>query len=365
MSPVEQRDGKMLKIRTPLHSELEELIVAEDEEEGFHAVVAIHSTLLGPAIGGARFRPYYSEREALEDAARIAPYNSFRAALANIPFGGSSIVLIETPGRKTDRRGIFRAFGRLIDSLEGRVIAAEDLGVGMEELSIINEITPFACGGSRPGPGDSSYFTALGVLRGIEACIRHAFNENSLHGLTVAVLGIGHVGMQLCEMLSHAGVKLLVADLVPEKRERAAEQFGATILDSNDLRQAPCDIFCPCAVGRVLDDETILDLKCRIVAGAAGAQLVQPNRHGRLLYDREIVYAPDFAINVGGLYASACELHGYDGAQATVLVNGVYDTVERILEQSQADRKPTYTIALRMAQDKLRKAKARNILAHV
>jgi len=354
-----------VNIRRPLHSEMEEVIVAHDEITGFHAVIAIHSTLLGPAVCGTRFRHYHNEQEALEDATKTAPQATNRAALANIPFGGASAAVFCRAGEEDKRAQFFRSFGKLIDTLEGQVIATEDLGCNMEDVNNIKNSTPFCCGGSNGGPGDSAYFTALGVLRSIEACVRHVYKTNSLQDVKVAVLGVGRVGFQLCEMLHIAGVKLYVADIFSEHVQRAQEELGAKVIRPREIIEQKVDVISPCAIGSLLDDSTIPRLNCKIIAGSSNNQLVKPYRHARMIHNRELIYAPDFAVNAGALYTNACEIDNHDASYSTILVNGIHDTIDRILQNSDKENIPTYDIAMKMVKDKLRRYKARKITQYL
>jgi leucine dehydrogenase len=353
-----------LEIRRPLHSEMEEVVVATDRESGLKAVIAIHSTLLGPAICGVRLHPYSGQHDALEDAARTARLATHRAALAQIPFGGACAAIAAVDDRH-DRVALMRAFGTVIQQFEGRLIAAEDLGCSMQDMDTIKSVTPFACGGSNGSVGDPAYYTSLGVLRAIEACVRHQFGTDSLDGLKIGVYGVGNVGFQLCEMLNMARARLFVCDIQTPLARRAAEELNATLLTPAEMLTAELDILCPCAVGRILDDHSISKLRCAIVAGSSNNQLVKPNRHGRMLYEHGIVYAPDFAVNAGGLYANACEIMDYGAPHATILVNGIHDTLETLLDQSRAQQRPTTDLAMAHVHDRLRRARAERIMAYV
>lgn len=350
-----------MKIRRPLHSKMEDVVIARDDNTGFHAVIAIHSTLLGPAVCGTRFRHYQNEQEAMEDATKTAPQATNRAALANIPFGGASAAIFCRAGEEAKRAEFFKSFGKLIDTLEGLVIATEDLGCNMEDIDDVKKSTPFCCGGSTGGPGDPAYFTALGVLRSIEACVRHIFKTNSLQGVKVAVLGVGRVGFKLCEMLHLAGVELYVADIMSEHVQKAQDELGAKLIRPREIIEQPVDVIAPCAIGSLLDDSTIPRLKCKIIAGSSNNQLVKPYRHARMLHNRGLIYAPDFAVNAGALYTNACEIDNHDAAYTTILVNGIHDTIDRILQSSDRENLPTYDIAMNMVKDKLRRYSAKRI----
>ncbi len=353
-----------MNIRRPLHSEMEELLVATDEASGFSAVLAVHSTLLGPALCATRYYPYPDEQSALQDATRSAPQTTRRCALANIPFGGACATIRVRNGRQS-ALDAFRRFGELIEGFEGQVIAMEDIGCRRAYMDALKETTPFACGSSQEGPGDPAYFTALGVFRGLEAAVHHQWNTDSLDGLTIAIMGVGHVGYYLCEMLHHAGVKLIVADITPANLEVAREEFNVEVVRPRQITDVACDILSPCSMGLLLDDQSIPRLKCKVVAGAANNQLVRPNRHARMLHERGIDYCPDFAINVGGLYAHACELNSYPASHATILANGVYDTTMRILKQSAALGLPAQDVAMKMVNTKLHQARKARIMQFV
>lgn len=343
---------------------MEEVLLARDAESGLVAVFALHSTLAGPAIGGVRLHVYPTEEAALEDAARIARLATYRAALARIPFGGACAV-ISAPAQDFDRQALMTAFGRALQTFEGRVIASEDLGCDTGDMDIIRSVTPFACGGSRARVGDSSYYTALGVLRAIEACVRHRFGTDSLRGLRVGVYGIGSVGFQVCEMLHLAQARVYAADLSPLRVRQVADNLNAEFLPPEALLTMELDVLVPCAVGHLFTDESIPGLRCAIIAGSSNSQLVNPVRHARMLMERDILYAPDFAVNAGSLYANACEISGYDAPRAVILANGIYDTVTLLLEQSQTRRLSTVEVAMERVHDRLRRARAARIMAFV
>ncbi len=340
-------------------------MVAQDDETGLRAVIAIHSTLLGPALCSTRFHPCLNEKRALDEAVMVAQLNTYKAAMANIPFGGACGVLIDPGEDVADRRILFEAYGRLIDRLNGHVVATEDLGTHPQDMDVLKTATPFACGGTSGGTGFSSYFTSLGVLRGIEALVRRRFKTDSLRGVKVLVYGVGVVGYGLCEMLHMSGAELMVADTVAEKAEIAAREFNGKIIEIEQVYDTECDIFSPCGDGWVLDGTSIPRLQAKCVAGSANNQLIKPDWHGRMLHERSIDYAPDFAVNAGGLYANACEVHHYDAAKAAILTNGIYETIERVLYQSDQQRQPSQRVAMIMVREKLRRARSRRIMQHL
>jgi leucine dehydrogenase len=327
-----------------------------DKATHLRAIVAIHDSRLGPALGGCRFIEYASEGDALIDALRLARGMTYKAALAGLPHGGGKSVLIR-PRVRFDRVALFRAFGRFIEDLRGHYITAEDSGTGLEDMEIVRTITKHVTGvdPSHGGSGDPSPFTALGVRRGIEACVKFRLGKDDLKGVHVAVQGVGHVGYHLCKELHAVGAKLTVADVDKLKSERAQREFGAAITDINDVAKVDCDVFAPCALGAGVNDDTIPHLRAKIVAGAANNQLAEP-RHGDDLNARGILYAPDYAINAGGLINVAQEAKGYDPKVAREKTMKIYDTIWDICDRSKKLGAPTHKVADIMVEEKLQAA---------
>jgi leucine dehydrogenase len=324
-----------------------------DKASGLRAIVAIHDSRLGPALGGCRFLPYDTDEAALVDALRLARGMTYKAALAGLAHGGGKSVLIR-PSAHFDRVALFRAFGHFIDDLGGHYITAEDSGTGLEDMEIIRTVTKHVTGigVASGGSGDPSPFTALGVRRGIEACVKLQLKRDGLEGVHVAVQGVGHVGYYLCKELHEHGAKLSVADVDPLKAERAKREFGASIIPLDHIFDIECDVVAPCALGSALNDQTIPKLKATIVAGAANNQLSEP-RHGDDLHARGILYAPDYAINAGGLVNVAQEVLGYDANAAREKTLKIYDTIYDIAERSAKIRAPTYRVADLMVEERL------------
>jgi leucine dehydrogenase len=324
-----------------------------DKATQLRAIVAIHDSRLGPALGGCRFIEYDTDADALVDALRLARGMTYKAALAGLAHGGGKSVIIR-PKQRFDRVALFRAFGRFIADLRGHYITAEDSGTGLEDMEIIRSVTSHVTGidPSHGGSGDPSPFTALGVRRGIEACVKFKLGKATLQGIHVAVQGVGHVGYYLCKELHAAGAKLTVADVDKLKSERARREFGAAVVDIDRVAEVECDVFAPCALGAGLNDSTIPHLRAPIVAGAANNQLAQP-RHGDDLQARGILYAPDYAINAGGLVNVAQEVKGYDAKLAREGTLRIYDTIWDICERSKRLGAPTYKVADIMVEEKL------------
>ncbi|HEY5943943.1 MAG TPA: Glu/Leu/Phe/Val dehydrogenase [Kofleriaceae bacterium] len=330
-----------------------ELHVKLDKSTHLQAIVAIHDSRLGPALGGCRFIEYDTDEDAIIDALRLARGMTYKAALAGLAHGGGKSVIIR-PKRHFDRVALFRAFGRFIEDLRGHYITAEDSGTGLEDMEIIRTQTKWVTGidPSHGGSGDPSPFTALGVRRGIEACVKFKLGKDDLKGVHVAVQGVGHVGYHLCKELHGAGAKLTVADVDKLKSERAQREFGAAVTTIDKVAAVDCDVFAPCALGAGLNDDTIPDLKAKIVAGAANNQLAEP-RHGDDLHARGILYAPDYAINAGGLVNVAQEVKGYDAKASRDKTLEIYNTIWDICDRSKKLQAPTYKVADIMVEEKL------------
>jgi leucine dehydrogenase len=324
-----------------------------DKATQLRAIVAIHDSRLGPALGGCRFLPYDTDEDAVVDALRLARGMTYKAALAGLPHGGGKSVIIR-PAKHFDRVALFRAFGKFLEDLGGHYITAEDSGTGLEDMEVVRTATKHVTGidVAHGGSGDPSPFTALGVRRGIEACVEFKLKKSSLNGVHVAVQGVGHVGYHLCKELAGAGAKLSVADVDPLKSERAKREFGAEVVPLDRIFEVQCDVVAPCALGSALNDDTIPRIKASIVAGAANNQLAEP-RHGDDLHARGILYAPDYAINAGGLVNVAQEVRGYDAKVSREKTLKIYDTIMDIAQRSAKLNAPTYRVADILVEEKL------------
>jgi leucine dehydrogenase len=325
-----------------------------DAATGMRAIVAIHDSRLGPALGGCRFLHYARDEDALIDALRLARGMTYKAALADLPHGGGKSVLIRPSNPHFDRASLFMAFGRFVEDLGGHYITAEDSGTGLEDMEIIRTVTRHVTGVdvAHGGSGDPSPFTALGVRRGIEACVKIRLGRGSLDGIHVAVQGVGHVGYHLCRELFSAGARLSVADVDPLKAERANREFGASVVPLEAIFEVECDVLAPCALGSALNDQTIPRIRAAIVAGAANNQLAEPH-HGDDVNARGILYAPDYAINAGGLVNVAMEVTGYDVEKSRARILKIYDTIYEIAERSRKTLTPTYRVADLLVEEKL------------
>lgn len=331
----------------------EQLLLCQDKNSGLKAIIAIHDTTLGPALGGVRMWNYDSEEEAIIDALRLARGMTYKAAAAGLNLGGGKTVIIGDP-RKDKNEEMFRALGRFIQGLNGRYITAEDVGTTEEDMDIIHQETRFVTGVSPAfgSSGNPSPVTAYGVYRGMKAAAKIAFGDDSLEGRTVAVQGVGSVAYHLCKHLHEEGARLIVTDIVRENVERAVRDFGAESVDPDKIYDVECDIFSPCALGAIINDETLPRLKCRVVAGSANNQLKE-ERHGDRLEELGIIYVPDYVINAGGLINVADELFGYNRERAMKKVETIYDNVLRVFEIAKRDGIPSYKAADRMAEERI------------
>ena len=330
-----------------------------DRAAQLRAIVAIHDSRLGPSLGGTRFIRYSSDAAALTDVLRLARGMTFKAALARLDHGGGKAVIL-LPEGQFDRAALLRSFGRFVDDLGGRYITTEDSGTSPDDMEVVRTQTRHVCGfdTASGGSGDPSPFTALGVRRGIEACAKVKLGAGSLRGLHVAVQGVGNVGYNLCRELAGAGARLTVADVRDELADRVASEFGATVASSATIHRTECDVFAPCALGGAINDRSVGELRCTIVAGAANNQLAS-DHNGEALHGRNILYAPDYAINAGGLINVAQEIVGYDADKARVRTLRIYDTITEICARSAAQGVPTHRIADALVHEILAAAPAR------
>ena len=331
----------------------EQLLFCQDRVSGLKAIICIHDTTLGPALGGTRMWTYESEDEAIEDALRLAKGMTYKNAAAGLSLGGGKAVIIGDP-RRDKSEAMFRAFGRFIQGLNGRYITAEDVGTTVADMDIIHEETDYVTGISPSfgSSGNPSPVTAFGVYRGMKAAAKEAFGTDSLSGKTIAVQGVGNVAYNLCKYLYEEGALLIVTDIHKESVQRAVDEFGARAVDPQDIYGVQCDIYAPCALGATVNDQTIPLMKAKVIAGAANNQLKEA-RHGDALHERGIIYAPDYVINAGGVINVADELYGYNRERALKKVEAVYENIEKVLEISKRDAIPTYLAADRLAEERI------------
>jgi leucine dehydrogenase len=325
---------------------LESLHVTQDPVTGLQAIIAMHSTRLGPALGGCRYLTYSDTHSAVADAARLAQSMSYKAALAGLPFGGGKAVILR-PAHVPNRGALFEAFGRFIETLNGRYITAVDSGTKSEDMDCIAQYTQHVT--STRSAGDPSPHTAMGVFAGIRASAMARLGSDDLQGLRIAVQGLGQVGYALAEQLAAAGAELLVSDLDPGRVVLAVEQLGAQAVRHEELAATPCDIFVPCGLGGVLDQATVAHLHCAVVAGAANNQLASPEV-AELLEARGILYAPDYVINSGGLIYVALQHQGAELPAITAHLSRIGQRLTAIYAQAQAQNRSPARVAAQQAE---------------
>lgn len=333
----------------------EEVLFGSDPVSGLKTIIAIHSTALGPALGGTRFFPYQDEAAALTDVLRLSKAMSYKASAAGLDLGGGKAVIIGDPATDKSER-LLRAYGRSVDSLGGRYITAEDVGTTTADMMMIRRETPWVTGipEAHGGSGDPSPATARGVMAAMHTVARLVWDTEDLTGRTVAVQGVGKVGSSLVERLTKAGATTFVADVNPAAATAMSSRYGSHVVPLEDFFDVDVDIIAPCALGGVLDADTIPRLRCRAVVGSANNQL-QTESDADLLMARDIVYAPDFVVNAGGLINVNEELRGYEVAKASHAIDRIYDNTSRVLEAAAAEGISPHHAAFRLAQDRISK----------
>ncbi|WP_372832589.1 Leu/Phe/Val dehydrogenase [Pontibacterium sp.] len=325
---------------------LERLHLACDPETGLRAIIAIHSTLRGPAIGGCRFITYQSEADAITDATRLARGMSYKAALAGLPHGGAKAVLIK-PNHNFDRNALMESFGRFVQDLGGRYITAMDSGTLTSDMDSIAHTTKWVTCTSQIG--DPSPYTAMGVFEGIKAAVKHLHGSDSLQGVHVALQGLGHVGYAVAQMLYNSGAHLTVSDIDQVKVLKAVNELGAKAVATDKIYGVEADVFCPCGLGAIINDHSLQQLRCRIVAGSANNQL-EREEHGELLRRRNILYAPDYLINAGGLIFVAMQHAGQADAAIAAKVRQVGTSLSQLFQQADQEDRCTHRIANERAE---------------
>lgn len=337
-------------------AEFEQVVFAHDPETGLRTIVAVYSTAIGPALGGTRFWPFRSEEEAFRDALRLAKAMAYKAAAANLSTGGGKGVVIGDPKRdKTP--ALLRAYGRVVEGLNGRYITTADVGSTMADMDVISETTRWVTGTSR-GSGDPSPVTSLGVWHGLRAVAEELFGEPSLAGRHVVVQGVGKVGGGLARLLADEGAQLTISDIDAAQAAAVAKDTGAEVVRPDEALQTPCDVLAPCALGPVITDATLGSFKCRAIAGAANNQLASTGLADALA-DAGILYAPDYVINAGGLINVEDELHGYDRERAHAKTAAIAGTLRRVFATARAERITTAAAADRIAEERIRAAQER------
>ena len=345
----------MANIETIFQGEHEQVVFFTDPATGLKSIVAIHNSQLGPALGGCRMWNYESPQKALEDVLRLSKGMTYKAAVAGLNLGGGKAVIIGDP-KKDKSEALFRSFGSFVDCLGGRYITAEDVGTDVNDMEFIFMETDNVVGVAEThgGSGDPSPWTAKGVVEGLRACVEARYQKSELAGLSVAVQGAGHVGGHLVDFLAAAGMRVFVCDIDKKKCELLAEKHHGkvSVVSTDEIYDLDVNVFCPSALGAVVNEQTIPRLKCDIVAGSANNQLANPEC-GDELFKRKIMYAPDYAINAGGLMNVSIELGGYDERRANRMIRNIYYCMGAILQHSAQEKLPEYRCADRVAEKRI------------
>ena len=332
----------------------EQVVFCQDKATGLKAIIAIHNTTLGPALGGTRMWNYSNELEALNDVLRLSRGMSFKAAISGLNLGGGKAVIIgDSYTQKSE--ALFRRFGRFVDSLNGKYITAEDVGVSPQDMKFVNMETKHVGGLPKDmgGSGDPSPVTAYGVYMGMKAAAKFNFGDDSLEGKKVTVQGVGHVGEILVKHLTEEGAIVTVADINQERVKQVAEKYGASIVEGDAIYDVEMDIYAPCALGATVNDNTIERLTCSVIAGAANNQLLDEIVHGEKLMEKGILYAPDFLINAGGLINVYREVEGITEDKAMELTKNIYNTTLDIFERSSEKNITPHAAAMELAEARI------------
>jgi leucine dehydrogenase len=338
----------------------EQVVFCNQPDAGLRAIIAIHDTTLGPALGGVRMRPYRSEGEALEDVLRLARGMTYKASISGVDLGGGKSVIIGDPA--TDKtEALLRAMGRQIQALDGRYIAGQDIGTDSDDMAVIARETPHVTcvAESAGGGGDPSFATAFGVVAGIRAVLKEVRGADSLRGRTIAIQGVGHVGYFVAKYCHQGGAELVVSDLSEAAAERVRAEFGAEIVNADGIYEVECDVFSPCSVGAVVNDRTLPRLRCAGISGGANNVLAE-DRHAAALAERGICYAPDYLVNSGGLIHCQAVLRGGGELQRERIlerVGGIYDQTLAVFRKAGAEGITTAAAADRLAEERIRRAR--------
>ncbi len=338
--------------KTIHESEHEQVVFCHNKDAGLKAIIAIHNTTLGPALGGLRMWPYETEQAALDDVLRLSKGMTYKASVSGLNLGGGKSVIIGDPAKDKSEE-LFRALGRFIDSLNGRYITAEDVGIDVNDMEYVFQETRNVVGVHQVhgGSGDPSPFTAFGTLQGIRASLHNKFDDDDVSKYSFAVQGLGHVGYELVKLLRAENAKVFVTDINQQAIDNAVE-LGCEAVGLEEIYTVDADVFSPCALGAIVNENTIPEFKFKIICGAANNQLAD-DAAGDELDKRGILYAPDYAVNAGGLMNVAIELEGYNRERSTRMMRTIYYNLGRIFQIAERDNIPTYQAADRMAQERI------------
>ena len=332
----------------------EQVVFCSDKTTGLKGIIAIHNTVLGPALGGLRMWPYKSDEEAIDDVLRLSHGMTYKAAISGLNLGGGKAVIIGDP-RTMKSEAFFRSFGRFVEGLGGRYITAEDVGTSVRDMEWIRQETKFVTGiRSRGGSGDPSPFTAYGVYHGMKAAAKKAYGSDSLGGKVIAVQGAGNVAGYLIDHLMKEEARVIVTDIYDDKVKIITDKHaGISVVEPDEIYDVECDIFSPAALGGSVNDSTIDRIKAKIVAGAANNQLKDELRHAQGLKERGILYVPDYVINAGGLINVYVELEGYSEQRALHMAEGIYDIVTNIINRAEEDDVLTVVASNKLAEQRM------------
>lgn len=331
----------------------EEVVFCHNKDAGLKAIIAIHNTVLGPALGGTRMWNYASEAEALNDVLRLSRGMTYKAAVSGLNLGGGKAVIWGDPNHDKSE-ALFRAFGRFINSLNGRYITAEDVGIDVNDMEYVLKETEFVTGVHQVhgGSGDPSPFTAYGVLQGLMAALNHKYGDEEVGKRSYAVQGVGHVGMEFVKLLRERGAKVFVTDINPALVQKAVDELSCEAVALDDIYDVDTDVYSPCALGGTLNEKTIDRIKAPVICGAANNQLAS-NEIGDELTRRGVLYTPDYAVNAGGLMNVSLEIDGYNRERAMRMMRTIYYNIGRIFEIAKSEGIPTYQAADRMAEERI------------
>jgi leucine dehydrogenase len=353
-------DSTLNPILEPMHAMgHEHILFCNDHATGLKAIIAVHNTVLGPALGGTRMWMYQNEQEALTDVLRLSRGMTYKNAISQLNLGGGKAVIIGD-AKTMKSEALFRRFGQFVNTLAGSYITAEDVGISPSDMVHVSKETKHVVG--LPGKsGDPSPVTAFGVYMGMKAAARHQFGSDSLAGKKIAVQGIGHVGAYLVEHLVAEGARVTITDINEAALQQLSAKHGVSVVAADNIYDVDMDIYAPCALGATVNDATLARLNCSIIAGAANNQLKEEAKHGQILMDRGIIYAPDFALNAGGVINCFSEVEGLSLEWAKQKAQEIYTTIDHILIRSQREGVPSYQVANLMAEERIRTKGSLNI----
>ena len=331
----------------------EQIVFCHNKDVGLKAIIAIHNTVLGPALGGTRMWPYASEQEALNDVLRLSRGMTYKNAVAGLNLGGGKAVIIGDPASDKSE-GLFRAFGQFVESLAGRYITAEDVGIDVNDMELVYRETQYVTGVHQVhgGSGDPSPFTDYGTMQGLLAALNRKFGNEEVGSYSYAVQGLGHVGIEFVKLLKERGAKVFVTDINKDRVARAVDEYGAEAVGLDEIYDVDVDVYSPCALGGTVNEQTLPRLKAKIICGAANNQLAT-NEIGDEVEKRGILYAPDYAVNAGGVMNISLEIDGYNRERAMRMMRTIYHNLTRIFEIAERDGIPTYRAADRLAEERI------------